>query len=64
MHITIPSPPLRCSQCGSTNAVKPINRPSIIAQCLDCGHVKLAPLPPTAAAVAAWTTEPPSKNEF
>ena len=33
--------PLTCSQCGSTNAVKPLNSRSVAVRCLDCGHTKL-----------------------
>lgn len=35
--------PLRCSKCGSTNAIKPINERSVVVRCGDCGHTKLTP---------------------
>lgn len=33
--------PIKCSKCGSTNAVKPVNNRDIAIQCGDCGHTKL-----------------------
>lgn len=35
--------PLRCSKCGSPNAVKPINSRDVAVRCGDCGHTKLTP---------------------
>lgn len=32
---------VKCSKCGSTNAVHPINQPDIAVRCGDCGHTKL-----------------------
>lgn len=32
--------PLKCSKCGSTNAVKPINDWDVAVCCGDCGHTK------------------------
>lgn len=41
MHITEPyKGPLTCSQCGSTNIMKPINDPKVELQCMNCGHTK------------------------
>lgn len=34
---------LTCSQCGSTNAIKPINERDVAVRCGDCGHTKLTP---------------------
>lgn len=33
--------PIRCSKCGSTNAVKPVNSRDVALRCGDCGHEKL-----------------------
>lgn len=33
--------PIKCSKCGSTNAVKPVNQHDIAIKCGDCGHTKL-----------------------
>jgi len=33
--------PIRCSKCGSTNAVNPVNQRDIAIKCGDCGHFKL-----------------------
>ena len=33
--------PLTCSNCGSTNALKPLNSRAIEVQCGQCGHIKL-----------------------
>lgn len=33
--------PIRCSKCGSTNAVKPVNSRDIAIKCGECGHTKL-----------------------
>jgi DNA-directed RNA polymerase subunit RPC12/RpoP len=35
--------PLTCSQCGSTNAVRPLNQRGVAVRCGDCGHTKLTP---------------------
>lgn len=35
--------PLRCSKCGSANALRPMNSRTIEVQCGDCGHTKLTP---------------------
>lgn len=35
--------PLKCSKCGSTNAIKPINDPDVAVRCGACGHTKLTP---------------------
>lgn len=32
---------ITCSKCGSTNAIKPVNRRDVEIQCGDCGHTKL-----------------------
>jgi peptide subunit release factor 1 (eRF1) len=29
---------LKCSKCGSTNIVRPLNEPGVICRCADCGH--------------------------
>lgn len=41
MYIHIgPTGPIRCSKCGSTNAVNPVNEPDVDIRCGDCGHAK------------------------
>lgn len=42
MHIDMTGgKPIRCSKCGSTNAIKPVNNRDIVLRCADCGHTKL-----------------------
>ena len=42
MHLDLTNGrPIKCSKCGSTNAVKPVNIRDIEIQCSDCGHTKL-----------------------
>ena len=58
--------PIACSQCGSLRAVKPVNEPGVALRCLDCGHQKLDPTPPTAAATIyqqAISTAVPKDSE-
>ena len=42
MHITVTGchGPICCSQCGSAQAVKPLNEPKVVVRCLACGHSK------------------------
>jgi len=35
--------PIRCSKCGSRNAVHPANERDVAIRCGDCGHTKLTP---------------------
>ena len=35
--------PIKCSKCGSTDAVKPVNDRDIAIRCNSCGHFALTP---------------------
>jgi predicted RNA-binding Zn-ribbon protein involved in translation (DUF1610 family) len=42
MHIDMTNGrPIKCSKCGSTNAIKPVNERDVEIRCADCGHTKL-----------------------
>lgn len=42
MHIDMTGGmPIRCSKCGSTNALRPVNDRDVAIRCGDCGHQKL-----------------------
>ena len=42
MHIDMTrGRPIKCSKCGSTNAVKPVNERDVEIRCVDCGHTKI-----------------------
>lgn len=44
MHIDLTPPgPVTCSNCGSVNAVIPVNDPVVAIRCEDCGHHAVRP---------------------
>jgi len=43
MYSFIDTKPIKCSKCGSTNAVRPVNDFTVEIKCGDCGHYKLMP---------------------